>query len=66
MQSDRDSFYAGDVVLENFNMASSDEENIWDQIYEMQICIKIYNDDFNFLWYDTKMHININYFLKFS
>ena len=33
MQSDGNSF-AGDVVLESFNKASQDEDNILDQIYK--------------------------------
>ena len=49
MQSDGSSL-CGDVVLGSFNKASRDEEekNI-EQMYEIQICLDFYDEDFNFL-----------------
>ena len=37
----------GDVVLDSFNNASRDEDNILDQIYKNQICSDIYYDDYH-------------------
>ena len=41
MQSDWKSFW-GDVVLDSFNKASRDKDNILDQIYEKQIFSEFY------------------------
>ena len=35
--------------LDSFNIASSDEDNILDQIYQKQICSYVYYNDFEFL-----------------
>ena len=36
------------VVLDSFNKASRDEENILNKIYKKQICSFFYFNDFNF------------------
>ena len=45
MQSDGNSV-CGDAVLNSFNKASRDEDNILDQIYIEQKCPNFYYDDF--------------------
>ena len=45
MQSDRNTFY-GDVVLDSFNKASRDEDNILDQIYKKKIVSVFCYEDF--------------------
>ena len=42
------SFCAG-AVLDSFNKASRDYDNISDQKYEKQVCSDFYYDDFNYL-----------------
>ena len=37
-----------DVVLDSFNNASRDEDNILDQIYKKQICSDFYYEDLKF------------------
>ena len=44
-QSDGNS-YGGKVVLDSFNMAYRDEDNIYDQKYEKQIFWNLYYKDF--------------------
>ena len=46
MRSDGNSF-GGDVVLDSFNKAYMDEDNILDQMYRNQICLDIYYYDYN-------------------
>ena len=45
LQSDRNTFY-GDVVLDSFNKASRDEDNISGQIYKKQIFSDFHYEDF--------------------
>ena len=40
--------FVGDVVLDSFNNESRDENNILDQIYQKQICLDSYHDNFQF------------------
>ena len=47
MKSDRNTFY-GDVVLDSFNKASRDEDNILDQMCKTQVCFDFYYDDLIF------------------
>ena len=47
MQSDRNTFY-GDVVLDSFNKAFRDKDNISDQIDKKQIFSDFYFEDFTF------------------
>ena len=54
MQSDGNSF-CGDVVLDSFNKASRDENNILDQMYKSKKCSDYFYDDFNSLSHYTKM-----------
>ena len=54
MQSDGNSF-CGDVVLDSFNKASRDEDNILDQIYKKQKCLDFYYVNFIF---SIKMYEN--------
>ena len=62
LQSDGNSF-CGDVVLESFNEASRDEENIFAQIY-VCLCSDYYYDDFISLYHYKKMHTNTTVALK--
>ena len=48
MQSDGNSF-CGKVILESFNKAPRNDDNILGQKYEKQICSDFYYDDFNSL-----------------
>ena len=43
------SILCGDVVLDSFNKACRDENNIFDQICKKKICWNYREDDFNFL-----------------
>ena len=45
MQSDRKKIW-GDVVLDSFNIAFRDEENILGETYKAQICLDFYYDNF--------------------
>ena len=47
MQSDGNSFW-GDVVLDSFNKASRDEDNIVEKKYINKKCLDFYYGDFNF------------------
>ena len=47
MQSDVNGFQ-GDVVLDSFNIASRDEDNVFNQIYKNQICSDFFYNDLNF------------------
>ena len=47
MQSDQNTFY-GDVVLDSFNKASRDGDNILEQIYKKQIFSDFYYEDTQF------------------
>ena len=63
MQSDGNSF-CGDIVLDSFNKASKDEDNIVDLIYMKLICSNLYYEDFNFLLHFTTKQTNIRIALK--
>ena len=63
MQSDRNSS-CGDVVLDSFNKASRDEDNILDQTYRGKKCSDYLYDDFNFYSHFTKMLTNKTVALK--
>ena len=41
MQSDGNSFFCGDVVLDSFDKASRDEDKILDQVYKSK-CVRIF------------------------
>ena len=45
VQSDGNNF-CGDVVLDSFNLAYKDQDNILDKIYEKQIFSVLYYKDF--------------------
>ena len=45
--NDENSF-CGDVVMDSFNMAYTDEERIEDQKYDEQIFRELYHEDFKF------------------
>ena len=54
IQSDGNSF-CGDVVLDSFNKASRDEDNILDQKYKSKYVWKYFYDDFHSLYIYTKL-----------
>ena len=54
-QSDGNSF-CRDVVLNSFNKAYRDENNIIDQKYKTQICLDFYFNNFNSLFENAHSH----------
>ena len=63
MPSDWNSF-CRDVVVDSFNIASRDEDNILDQIYGYQICSNQNYEDFNFYNISRKYRVVLNFQFK--
>ena len=57
MQSDGNSF-CGDVVLDSFNIANKDEDNILDKMFQSKYVWINIMMILIFLWHFTKVHTN--------